>query len=872
VSGVGSVYRVVRERPRTRPGGEDRLLIGREDARTRLLSAWDSASAGQSRAMTIVGDPGIGKTRLIDDFFRRIDGALHLAFTTGCLPYYQNTAMQPFVDLLEREIGREPGQPAGQVLEALTSMLERDDFPVAETLPLFASLLALPLPGDHRLLNLSPHVQRERTRAALLGMLIRAAETCPVVLVVEDLHWADPSTLEFLQYAVRETRDKRVLLLFTARSGFAAPWGNLQHVEHLVLGRLRGAEVESLALQFAGKPLPDEVLREITAKTDGVPLFVEELCKMVVQSGMLHDAGDRWTLIQPLPPLAIPATLHDSLEARLDRLAAVKELAQIGATLGREFPHAVLRAVAGLDDATLEQAIGQLIDADLLIVEGDPPDATYVFKHALIQEAAYQSLLRSARQRHHLRVAQVLATDFPDIAQSKPELLAYHFTAAALPARAIPHWLLAGRRALAASAHTEAIAHLRRGLELIAELPAGPDRDRHELSLRALLGPALLATMGYTDREVTDEFARAQQLCERIGDDPALGPVLTGGFGFHIVRGEIQAATTLGTDVRRLAEKTGDRDVGMVGDLLTGIALLAGGQTRSAANYLAQAREHYDPLRHGGITVQYGHDIGVLAAGYEALLLWLTGYADTALERSRQSIALAREVQHPYSLVFALALYGIQLRYRRDPVRMVPVAEELLALTRDWGFVYWQAEATLLEAWILACDGQADAAFERVAAARDMFHSRGVQHQPFYLVTEAEIRVTAQRPDLGLAVVETCVAIQESRVEPVWWSSEIYRLRGELIDDPVAAERDLRRAIDQARRMNCRTLELRAALGLARRLDRQGRFAEALEILAPPLTSLPEGRDEPDARAAADLVAMLERQSHAVTRPADLSP
>jgi class 3 adenylate cyclase/tetratricopeptide (TPR) repeat protein len=858
VAGVGSVYRVLRERPRTRAAGDVKALIGRDEARNGLMQAWESAVRQRGRVVTVVGDAGIGKTRLIDDFFERIDGALHLAFTASCLPYYQNTAMHPFVDLLEREIGREPGQSAEATLDALAAMLERDEFVVEETLPLFAALLGVPLSAANKLPNLSPQTQRERTRNALQQLIVRAAETCPVVLVVEDLHWADPSTVEFLHLVANEIREHRVLLLLTARCGFGAPWENLDHAERITLGRLRRSEVESLTLRFAGKPLPAEVLQQVVAKTDGVPLFVEELCKMIVQSGMLEEVGGRWLLREPLPPLAIPATLHDSLEARLDRLAAVKELAQIGATLGREFSHSLLRAVAGLDDATLQLAIDRLVEADVLTVEGEPPDAMYMFRHALIQEAAYQSLLRSARQRHHLRVAQVLAHEFTETAQLKPELLAHHYTAAGLPAQAIPCWLLAGRSALGASAHAEAIAHLKRGLELIPELPAGRDRDRQELALRATLGPTLLAIKGYTDREVREEFARAQRLCERIGDDPATGPVLTGLFGFHVVRGEVQAATALAMDIRRLGDDTDDADIRMVGDLAAGIALLVGGEMRSARQYLATARATYNRVRHAGVTVQYGHDIGVLAAGYEAILLWTTGYVESALERAAESIALAREVQHPYSLAFALALYGVQLRYRHDPVRMIPVTAELLAITRDWGFIYWQAEATLMEGWILAAEGNPEAAFDRVAASLGMFRSRGVEVQPYYLITEAEISVAAGRPDRALAVLDASVAIEESRGEPVWWSSELYRLRGELLDDDATAERDLWRAIHQSQRMNTRSLELRAALALARRLERRDRGDEAVDILRPRLQAMPEGHGEPDYRSAANLIAAIE--------------
>ena len=401
--------------------------------------------------------------------------------------------------------------------------------PLAETVPLFAALLSLPLTADYAPLTVSPEQQKQKTLQALLTILLRIAAQQPVLLVMEDLHWVDPTTLELLSLLVDQGPTARILVLLTFRPDFSPPWTGRAHLTQVTLNRLPRRQAAEMTGRVAhGKALPPEVVEQVVAKTDGVPLFVEELTKMVLESGLLQEREERYELTGPLPPLAIPTTLHDSLMARLDRLATVKGLAQLGATLGREFSYELLHAVSPWDEATLRRGLQQLVEAEFLYQQGLPPQATYLFKHALIQEAAYQSLLKSTRQQYHQRIAQVLEARFPDICETQPELLAHHYTEAGLLAQAIPYWQQAGQRALERSATLEAVAHLTQGLAVLGTLPDTPARAQQELGMQITLGPALMHTRGFEAPEVTRAYARARELCQQVGRPPTALPGAVG--------------------------------------------------------------------------------------------------------------------------------------------------------------------------------------------------------------------------------------------------------------------------------------------------------------------------------------------------------
>ncbi len=496
-------------------------LVGRAHEVGLVLERWAAAQTGDGQVVSLSGEPGIGKSRLVQEVKERVVqiGAACIEFR--CSPYYQNSAFYPVITHVQRVLHFERDDTPQAKLAKLQQTLMRYHFPQADTLPLLAALLSLPQPTDTALLNFSPQKQKQKTQEALVAWLVEEAEQQPVYCVWEDLHWADPSTLEFVGLLLSQIPTTRLLVLLTARPEFTLPWSSRTHLTPLTLTRLpRTQAAELIERVTGGKLLPTEVQQQIVSKTDGVPLFVEELTKMVLESGLLRETDGHYELAGPLPPLAIPATLHDSLMARLDRLAAARDVAQLGATLGREFSYELLQAVSRVDEVSLQHALARLVEAEVLYQRGLPPQARYVFKHALIQDAAYQSLLKSTRQQYHQQIAQALQEQFSETREAQPELLAHHYTEADLVAQAIPYWQKAGQRAIERSANAEAISHLAKALELLKTLPDTSERVRQELSLQITLGPALVILKGMAAPEVEKVYTRARELCQQVGEAP----------------------------------------------------------------------------------------------------------------------------------------------------------------------------------------------------------------------------------------------------------------------------------------------------------------------------------------------------------------
>ena len=564
-----AVYRVLGEsmaRSRLEAAGRTGLtpLVGRDPEVALLLERWAQVKDGLGQVVLLSGEAGIGKSRLVQVLTAQVATEPQAWLTPcQCSPYYQNTALYPIIDLLERvALCFEREESLQQKHRKLEAFAVQYGLPLAEAVPLFAALLSLPLGADYAPLDVSPEQRKQKTLHALLTILLRIAAQQPVLFVMEDLHWVDPTTLEFLSLLVDQGPTARILALFTFRPDFSPPWSGRSHLTQVTLNRLPRRQAAQLTDRVAhGKALPAEVVEQVVAKTDGVPLFVEELTKMVLESGLLEERAERYELTGPLPPLAIPTTLHDSLMARLDRLAAVKGLAQLGATLGREFSYELLQAVSLWDEDTLHRGLHQLVEAEFLYQRGLPPQATYAFKHALIQEAAYQSLLRSTRQQYHQRIAEVLSTQFPDTGETQPELLAHHYTAAALNQPAMEYWQKAGQKAFERSAHVEAIAHLTKALTFLQGLPATSDHARQELTLQRMLGVSLLATKGFAAPEVKSAYVRARELCQQVGDISHIFPVLFGLYGYYHLRMEWQTTRELAEELLALAQRYQDQGI-----------------------------------------------------------------------------------------------------------------------------------------------------------------------------------------------------------------------------------------------------------------------------------------------------------------------
>jgi class 3 adenylate cyclase len=491
-------------------------LVGREQEVGLLLERWAESTEGRGQVVLLSGEAGIGKSRLVEVLRERVGRERVTWLTFRCSPYHTNSALYPVIAHLQRVLQWRPEATPAERLERLEHVLRAARLPLGEAVPLVAALLSVPLAERYPSLDWSPQKQKQKTYEALVAWLVAEAERQPVLAVWEDLHWADPSSLEWLGLVLDQTPTVPLCHLLTCRPEFPPPWAPRSYLTQLTLARLTRPQVEEMVRRVTGgKALPAEVVQQIVAKTDGVPLFVEELTKTVLESGLLQKHEDYYELTGPLPPLAIPATLQDALMARLDRLAEGKAVAQLGAVLGRTFAYELLQAVAPLDELALWRDLVQLVQAEVLYQRGVPPQATYTFKHALVQDAAYQSLLRSTRQQYHQRTAQVMVERFPDLAETQPELLAQHYTAAGLGAQAIPYWLRAGQCAIERSANVEAISHLTRGLELLKALPDTIERAWQELELQIALGPALMATKGWGSRKWSRHTAGLESYASR---------------------------------------------------------------------------------------------------------------------------------------------------------------------------------------------------------------------------------------------------------------------------------------------------------------------------------------------------------------------
>jgi predicted ATPase/class 3 adenylate cyclase len=877
-------------------------LVGRQQEVGLLLERWAQVKEGLGQVVWLSGEAGIGKSRLVQVLKDHVANEPHLRWECRCSPYYQNSAFYPLIDLfqrvlrltsddalddklrkLEEALALTPSPPMGervgvrgsdwQPVPSLTPALsQREREERLEMVPLFAALLSLPLPERYPALSMPPQRQKQKTMEAVLRVLQALAARQPVLFIVEDLHWGDPSTLELLNLLIDQGPTARILTLLVFRPEFRPSRGFRAYVTPMALARLPHHQTEALVEQvIGGKELPAEVRQQIVAKTDGVPLFVEELTKMVLESGLLRERAGVYELTGPLPSLAIPATLHDSLMARLDRLATVKEVAQLGATLGRTFSFDLLQAVAPWDDATLQHALARLVEAELLYQRGLPPTATYLFKHALIQEAAYQSVLKSRRQQAHQRIAQVLEERFPDTAQTQPELLAHHYTEAGLAAHAVPYWQRAGQLAVQRSANLEAVAHLTKGLEVLATLPDTPERAQQELVVQTTLGPALMVTKGYSAPEMLQAYARARELCQRVGDTPQLFQVLRGLWYLYLHRVELRMARELGEQLLTLAQRVGDPALLLEAHYTLGNTLNYLGEFAAAHAHFAQGIALYNPQRHHAHAFRYGQDPGVICRAYAGVTLWWLGYPDQALQRSHEALTLARELAHPFSLGFALFFAAWLHQLRREWHLTQERAEAGIALAAEQGFVLWGALGTFMRGWALT-ERDPEPGAERGPAEKGIAQmQQGLAalraipaevFRPYGLTLLAEAFARVGQIEEGLTLLAEALALTNDKEERRC-EAELYRLQGELLlaraaEHDMEAETCFRQALDVARRQQAKSWELRAAMSLSRLWQRQGKHDEARRLLTEIYGWFTEGLDTLDLQEAQALLRAME--------------
>jgi class 3 adenylate cyclase/predicted ATPase/ABC-type transport system involved in cytochrome c biogenesis ATPase subunit len=838
-------------------------LVGREEEVALLQQRWEQTRVRQGQVVLLSGEAGIGKSRLVQVLKDHVVNESHARIEWRGSPYHQQSALYPVIAHLQRLLQWREDETPQEKLHKLETTLAASGLALPEVVPLLATLLSLPLPAHYPALTLTPQRQRQKTLETLLTWLAAEARRQPVLVIVEDLHWIDPSTLELLSLLIDQVASARLCLMLTARPEFRSPWTMVAHLTALTLRRFAPAQVTCLANHVVGnKALPAAVLEEVVRKTDGVPLFVEELTKVVLESGLLQEQEDRYDLRGPLPPLAIPATLHDALMARLDRLAAAKLVAQLGAVIGRTFAYDLVQAVAPLDAATLQGALVQLGEAELVAQRGMPPQASYTFKHALIQDVAYQSLLRSTRQQYHERIAQALEAQFPDVVETQPELLAHHYTEAGLGASAIRYWQQAGERALQRSAYTEAIGHLTRGLELLATLPDSLECAYQELDLQIALGSALVATRGNASPEVGRTYARTRDLCHHVGEIPARLPVLWGLWVFHNARADYRTALEFGEQLLILGHETHDASALLAAHRALGTTLFFLGEFARARFSLEQGIALYNPERHHALAALHGEDLGVACLSHMAWALGWLGYAEQARQRLHEALTLAQELRHPYSLSRPLHSAAILHQLWGEGPATQEHAEAVITVASEQGFPVWAMFGKIMRGWALAAQGEGEQGIAQIRQGLAVLQSmgQGVGHS-YCLALLSEAHRHAGQVTEGLRVVAEALATV-SRTEEGFYEAALHRLKGELLlkqamADEEQAEACFHQALAIARRQQAKALELHAAMSLARLWQCQGKRTEAYELLAPVYGWFTEGFDTADIQEAKALLAEL---------------
>jgi class 3 adenylate cyclase/predicted ATPase len=858
-----TLYRVVREstvQSRFEAAVQMGLtpLVGREEELALLRRRWEQAKEREGQVVLLSGEAGMGKSRLVQEMKDRVsaEGATRIEFR--CSPYHQNSAFSPILDHLQRLLQFVPEDEPQSKLAKLQQALTHYRFPQAETLVLLAALLSLPQPDGMQPLTWSPQKQKEKTQEALVAWIVEESARQAVYLVWEDLHWIDPSSLDVLTLVLQQVPTSRLLAVLTYRPDFTPPWRPWAHGTQLTLSRLGPQHVTAMVTQVTAKALLSaEIIQQIVNKTDGVPLFVEELTKSVVEAAGGHSHA-------PLQALGIPATLQDALMARLDRLGTAKTIAQLGATLGREFSYALLQAVSPVDATALQHSLQQLVDAELLYQRGLPPHATYLFKHALIQDTAYQSLLKSKRQQYHQQIAPILEAQFPDTTETQPELVAHHYTEAGLVAQAIPYWQRTGERAAQRSANVEAIAHLSKGLELLKTLPDTPEHIQQELTLQLALGAPLMATKGFGATEVERVYTRARELCRQLGETPQLFGVLVGLWTFYAIRAEHKTARELAEQCLSLAQNVYN-PIFLVG------AHDALGETLFFLGEFALAREHleagialYDPQQHRSYGALLNPKVSYLS--YMAWVLWFLGYPDQAQQRSHEALTLAQELSHPFSLAYALHHAARLHQLRREVPAVQERAEAVIDLTTEQEFPVYLATGTIWRGCALAEQGQVEEGIAQMQQGLAAFRATGAEQQrPYFLARLAEAYGKVGEAEQGLAALVEALAQVEKTGER-WYEAELYRLKGQLtLQSQVEshkskveeAEECFLKAIEIARHQQAKSLELRAAMSLARLWHEQGKQKEAHALLAEIYHWFTEGLDTRDLQEAKALLEEL---------------
>ena len=841
-------------------------IFGRDEEIGLLDRVWQSTQdENRGQVVTLSADAGFGKSTLIENLKAQARAAGLPYLTLRCSPYHKDSALYPIIEHFRGMVQWSPQDDAAVRLAKLEAMLEQYDQPLCDSVPLMASLLSLELSEtDYKPLTMSPREQKQRTQDMIIGITLEAAENQSLLELWEDLHWADASTLELLELLIEQAPTAALLLVLTFRPEFSVPWQNRSFITPITLNKLDRTHAEALISRIVGgKPLPVDVIEHVVTKADGVPLFVEELTKTILASDILKDAGDRFDLNGPLSSLAIPDTLQESLMTRLDRLPKVRELAQLASVLGREFGYEMIEGLSSSVEPELIEGLEQLVGSELLYQRGRPPRASYFFKHALIQDAAYDSLLRRNREQFHLRAAKLLEARFPDIVETNPELIAHHYNEAQVADRALDYFQKAGAQSLLKSANSEAIAHLEKGLEIARAQPHDPQWERYELNALMTIAPALVATRGYASADVGPTYRRALELSQSLGDTENQFSVLLGLSMFHFLGADIRIAHELAEQALELAKAHQEPGLELAAARQLGLVLCYHGEVERSLRYLEQVVTSYDVAVHGSFAfLRGGSDFGVGAMAINGQALVTMGYPDQARDRCTNALALAYELGHPLSKAFAHWMKAITHRERGELQLAFEHAAACMALADSNGLPQYAAWITGLRGLLYFDQGDITEAIAEISKGRDdNFAIGSILWYPYWVSGLAAAYGRNNQIEQGFATIAEGLD-HVARTEERFHEAELYRVKGQLLlageDANVSeAEACFRKAIDVAQAQKTKLWELRASTELAQMYCDQGRPNDALDLLIPIFNWFAEGIDTADIKNAKALLNKL---------------
>ena len=843
-------------------------LVGRQEELDLLLRRWSKAMDGEGQVVLLSGEAGIGKSRLIAALSERLATESLTRLRYFCSPQHADSALYPIISQMEHAARFTHGDTGQTKLDKLDALLTQSFTPVQDA-ALFAEMLSLPNDGRYPTLELAPQQRRQRTLAALITQIMSLAEQRPVLMIFEDIHWIDPTSLEALGRGIDRIKSVGVLLVVTYRPEFEPPWIGRPYLTALTVNRLGEPQIAALIDGVTGNtPLPANIRQEIIERTDGIPLFVEEMTKSVLEA-IGQGAPERTIAAVPSPSMAVPASLHASLMARLDRQGSAKGVAQIGAVIGREFSHALLAAVARKSEVELQSALDRLIEAGLLFRQGMPPHATYLFKHALVQDAAYGTLLREPRRALHAEIAEILESQFAEMAERQPELLAHHCTEAGLIEKAAGFWGKAGQRSLERSALMEAMAQLARALDQIVALPPTPALRREQIKLQVALINPLMHVKGYGAPETKAATERAHLLIEQaeaLGEPPEdpllLFSVLYGFWGASYIAFNGDVVRELAAHFLALAEKREAKVPLMIGHRLVGASLFHTGNIAEGRAHFDRAIALYDPTEHRPLATQFGQDVGVVILSRRSLALWLLGNPEAALVDADNALKNAREIGQAATLMYAQVATSITLIHCGNYTPANTKADEVIVLADEKGTLFWKALGRISRGCIWALTGKASDAVQMLTSAITAYRSTGATlFIPWYLSNlSGAYAKLGQFDDAWRCIGEAMTAVETTKES--WCEAEVNRVAGEIArksaqPDAAKAEAYFERALTVARQQQAKSWELRAAMSLARLWRNQGKSRQARELLARVYGWFTEGFDTLDLKQAKALLEEL---------------